>query len=297
MAARRFEDAVTFRQSLEERLRQAADARGLAVNALRLKLLIERLLARLFAEPDPPWLLKGGYAMELRFHPRARATKDLDLACDSGQVGSTEATRLAGVRDRLQQAAEQDLGDFLVFRIGEAARLIEAAVDGGARFPVVVLLAGREYGRFHVDVGLGPAPPGTPERLVGTDLLAFAGLPPAVALAVPRETQFAEKIHAYTRPWDDRINTRTKDLVDLLLLIDGGLPDQAALRRSLRIAFGSNASHALPAQLPTPPEAWRDDFGLLANEVRLPDRELTAAWQRLATFWTSEKLGESGSGS
>jgi hypothetical protein len=40
---------------------------------------IERLLARLVVDKDPPWLLKGGYAMELRFRPKARTTSDIDL--------------------------------------------------------------------------------------------------------------------------------------------------------------------------------------------------------------------------
>jgi hypothetical protein len=234
--------------------------------------------------------------MELRFRPRARTTKDLDLACDTDAAGGSKPAHLEIVRDRLQEAAARDLGDFLIFRVGAAARLIEAAPEGGARFPVVVLLAGREDGRFHVDVGLGVPPPGKPERLVGDDLLAFAGLQPVVALAVPRESQFAEKVHAYTRPWDDRINTRTKDLVDLLLLIDGGLSDQAALRLGLRETFASRTSHALPTDLPAPPEAWRDDFAVLAEEAGLPERELTVAYRRLGEFWVRHGLGASKTG-
>jgi len=46
---------------------EGATGRGVPLNTLRLKLVMERLLARLFAPPDPPWLLKGGYAMELRW--------------------------------------------------------------------------------------------------------------------------------------------------------------------------------------------------------------------------------------
>jgi hypothetical protein len=57
---REFSTAAAFRQSLEERLRQRAEAAGVAVNGLRLKLLMERLLARLFEMPHAPWLLKGG---------------------------------------------------------------------------------------------------------------------------------------------------------------------------------------------------------------------------------------------
>ncbi len=64
--AKSFTDPIAFKTSLEARLRTLAAQRGIALNTLRLKLVIERLLARLFAQPHPPWLLKGGYAMELR---------------------------------------------------------------------------------------------------------------------------------------------------------------------------------------------------------------------------------------
>ena len=37
------------------------------------------LLARLFADQNVPWLLKGGYAMERRFRT-ARMIKDIDLS-------------------------------------------------------------------------------------------------------------------------------------------------------------------------------------------------------------------------
>ena len=61
------------------RLRTGAQERGVQIQGLRLKVAIERLLARLVVEKEPPWLLKGGYAMELRFRPKARTTSDIDL--------------------------------------------------------------------------------------------------------------------------------------------------------------------------------------------------------------------------
>ena len=64
-----YANAEAFRNALEDRLRTVAQERGVQIQGLRLKVAIERLLARLFAEKDPPWLLKGGYAMELRFRP------------------------------------------------------------------------------------------------------------------------------------------------------------------------------------------------------------------------------------
>jgi hypothetical protein len=78
--ARQFASPAAFRTSLETRLRKIASERGVPFGTLQLRLVIERLLARLFRDPDPPWLLKGGFAMDLRFRPRARTTKDVDLS-------------------------------------------------------------------------------------------------------------------------------------------------------------------------------------------------------------------------
>jgi hypothetical protein len=74
-------------------------------------------LARLFAISNPPWILKGGYAMELRYRPRARITRDIDLTCAADEQ-SPLSRRLIGIRDRMQEAEDQDLGDHLTFRIG-----------------------------------------------------------------------------------------------------------------------------------------------------------------------------------
>jgi hypothetical protein len=89
-------------------LKQIAAQRGVPINSLRLKVVIERLLARLVTERNPLWLLKGGYAMELRFRPRARTTKDIDLAAKT--LAAELSTQLRRIRDELQTAADQDLG-------------------------------------------------------------------------------------------------------------------------------------------------------------------------------------------
>ena len=69
--ARKFGSAAAFKTSLEARLRTTAFERSVPFSTLRLKFVIERLLARLFQDTDPPWLPKGGFAMELRFRPKA----------------------------------------------------------------------------------------------------------------------------------------------------------------------------------------------------------------------------------
>ena len=55
--------------------------------------------------------------MELRYRPRARTTKDIDL---SGKTGDgVLAVSLERIRDELQKAAEHELGDYFVFQIAD----------------------------------------------------------------------------------------------------------------------------------------------------------------------------------
>lgn len=53
-----------------------------------------------------------------------------------------------------------------------------------------------------------------PEAITALDWLDFAGILPPVILAISKERQFAEKLHAYTYQWASRSNSRTKDLLD-----------------------------------------------------------------------------------
>ncbi|HKQ47597.1 MAG TPA: nucleotidyl transferase AbiEii/AbiGii toxin family protein [Phycisphaerae bacterium] len=282
--AKSFGTPAAFKQALEARLKKAADARGVPVNSLRLKFVIERLLARLFAKPSPPWLLKGGYALELRYRPKARTTTDIDLTVkEAGDAALMQ--RLDAIRDELQDAADADLGDFLEFRIGASCGELPGPPEGGSRFPVEALLAGRNYGRFHIDVGFGDAVIGDPEILAGDDFLSFVGIAPAKAIAIPRAQQFAEKLHAYTYPWTDRPNTRTKDLVDMLLLIEKGLAPDDELRRAIHATFDTRKRQAVPHDLVVPPDSWQEDFAAMAREVDLSTSDITLGFNNLTDFW------------
>ncbi len=290
--AKQFRTASAFRMALENRLKVLAQERGSPLHSLRLKVIIERLLARLFAGPNPIWLLKGGFAMELRYRPRARTTKDVDLTVG---LALAAANREAGLtellRDKLQEASEVDLGDFLQFRIGTSQAELDGAPLGGARYPCEVVLAGRTYIRFHIDIGFGDAVVDEPERLLGEDLLAFAGIVPAEVLAISRSQQFAEKVHAYTFPWIGRTNTRTKDLVDMVLLLSTGLGETAKVAAALHATFEARQTHPLPRALPLPPESWRDDFAALAAEAQLATTDLRDGFAILQRFWDERGLG------
>jgi len=278
--AKKFTSAAAFKTSLEARLRTRAKEISLPFQTLQLKFVIERLLARLFRGDDAPWLLKGGFAMDLRFRPRARTTKDVDLS-----VSLETTTPSADLRDRLQAAADVDLGDFLTFRIGEMKAELTQAPGGGGRFPCEAVFLGKVYARFQIDVGIGDPLAGEPERLVGDDVVEFAGLEVATVLAIPKAQQFAEKLHAYTYPWEGRLNTRTKDLVDLVLLIERGSPEAENLRRALELTFWARGTHPIPEMLPPPPAFWAKDFPGMAGEAGLSTRDYLEAFSILERFW------------
>ncbi len=284
--AKKFTSAPAFKTSLEARLRTRAQEMSVPFQTLQLKFVMERLLARLFHEAEVPWLLKGGFAMDLRFRPRARTTKDVDLSV------KLLAGSIAGdLRELLQAAASIDLGDFLTYRLGEMKSEQTQAPGGGGRFPCEAVLLGKSYAKFHLDVGVGDLRFGEPERIEGEDLLEFAQLPRAVVLAIPKAQQFAEKVHAYTFPWEGRLNTRTKDLVDLLLLIERGRLDGALIREALRATFLTRGTHPLPRTLPPPPTFWSKDFPGMAEEAGLSTRNYLEAFTMLERYWAENSLG------
>jgi len=91
---------------------------------------------------------------------------------------------------------------------------------------------------------------------------------------ISREQQFAEKLHAYTLPrTGSRDNSRVKDLVDLLLLMQTEMKPRN-LRENIERTFTHRATHSLPPYLPPPPESWRARFQEFAKECSLdPDME------------------------
>ncbi len=290
----RYQSAAAFRAALEECLKRIARERGVDIMRLRRQVAFDRLLARLFAQAAPPWLLKGGYAFELRLGAGARATRDLDLSIPHLDMidasGSQGQSQSAVIRDSLQDAAEKSMDDAFVFRIGAPMTDLDAAPYGGARYPIEARLDNRVFARFHLDVGIGDAVITPPESLIGQDILAFAGIPSVRVAALAREQQFAEKIHAYTLPRDGRMNTRVKDLVDLVLLISSASLDPKLVLMAIRATFSRRATHAIPRTLEPAPEAWRAPYAALAGECGLSQADIDVAFNILTIYWAALAL-------
>ncbi len=257
-----FKTATAFRKSLESRLMNVSQETNIDLQRLRRKVAFDRLLARFFVNGKNTWLLKGGYALEIRF-AHARATKDIDLTLHMQLNASSESEHLMTM---LQDESHIDLGDYFTFAFRPAMQELDGAPEGGFRFPVEAIMDGRPFVKFHIDIGIGDILVEPVEKIIGEDWLEFAGISPAIIYAISKEQQFAEKLHAYTLPRTDRLNTRVKDLVDMLLLIREGSVDEAVVSENLRKVFQRRNTHNLLVTLPLPPDGWNVKFDLLAKE-------------------------------
>jgi Nucleotidyl transferase AbiEii toxin, Type IV TA system len=263
-----YRSASGFRRALEDRLQDVAKREAVDLQRVRREVAFDRLLIRLFRGERPeklPWALKGGYAMELRIQS-ARATKDIDLTVRI--AGSADVANDA-LLQKLQESAAIDADDFFVYMIGEPIADLNAAPYGGSRFPVEARIDGRTFVKFHLDAGVGDAVIEPLEAIKGRDWLQFAGIPNESIYMIPREQQFAEKLHAYTLPRPGAVNSRVRDLVDMILLIRSNTLDTTKTDKALRITFACRKTHSLPDVLSSPPRDWTRPFEALARECSL----------------------------
>jgi hypothetical protein len=267
-----YKSGGAFRAALEARLQTRARTEKMDLQRLRRQVAFDRLLARLFSKGPKakyPWVLKGGYAMELRIRS-ARTTKDIDLTLYDGTLSSKNPKeRRNEMRGMLQEAAAIDLTDYFEFLVGEAREELDGAPEGGSRYPVEARMDGREFARFHVDIGIGDEVLEPLDVVEGQDWLEFGGVETPSFPAISREQQFAEKLHAFSLPRGVRANTRTKDLIDMVLLIGAPKLDRGRTRVAIEATFANRATHAVPQKLESPPEAWTPVFQALARECGL----------------------------
>jgi Nucleotidyl transferase AbiEii toxin, Type IV TA system len=160
----RYGDARAFRVALEQRLKTGAGDDGARLSRERKYVVFDRLLARLAATAPDRWLLKGGFALDLRLAERARATKDIDIDWQAAEEELLEA---------LIDATAYDAGDFFEFTV-ELVGKPEDRLGGSHRFRVAAALAGRPFETFLLDVGFRDATAHI-EYLTTPGTLTFAG--------------------------------------------------------------------------------------------------------------------------
>jgi len=279
----RFATATAFRASLDDRVKRRASESGLEVPRFRKQIVFERLIARLELIAPGRYVVKGGYALDVRFGERARTTQDLDLVI----VDSQDA-----VVDDLDAASSLGVGDFFSFDIKRTSAL-DALEDGVAvRFRVEARLAGKIFERVRVDIGFDGVGTSAMEHATGVDVLGFADVPPVQMSILPLVQHVAEKVHAYTRVYEGaRQSSRVKDLVDLVLIAELSALRADQLTAALESTFAARGRQALPATLPRPVTEWTTPYRYLAEEVTI-DPNIEAGWEAASAFLNPVLAGE-----
>jgi fructose-specific component phosphotransferase system IIB-like protein len=102
------------------------------------------------------------------------------------------------------------------------------------------------------------------------DELAFAQIPTRTVWVADLRQQYAEKLHAITRQYHSGDSSRVRDLIDLVLLVEDGVPADTDLVNRVLHVFAIRRTHTVPDALPSPPPAWADPYAALAAEIGLP---------------------------
>jgi hypothetical protein len=270
----RYKTGRDFRQALEARIRNFSLETARPLVRLRKLVVFERFLVRLFHIQPDIWVLKGGYALQLRLGDRARTTKDIDLLSKEQKDKILPA---------LQTAGFLDLGDWFSFEVAPATK---SAIEGPSilRFPIRALLDNRIFESFHIDVGIGDPIIGPIDYLGTPDLLSFANLAPVMFPCYPINQQIAEKLHAYSRPRGVGPSSRVKDFIDILLLAELGEINKKELMAAIRATFNHASTHEIPAELSPPPKEWLRSYNSMAESLGLGDFSFDEAYTRLQKF-------------
>jgi Nucleotidyl transferase AbiEii toxin, Type IV TA system len=278
-----YESPAALRQALETRLGNRSRETGIDLERLRRRAAFERLLVRLELGAPRRWIVKGGMALEIRIGDRARSTRDLDLALGDAQGDGTAVREL--LIDCLSVDREEDGFEFLV---GEPTTITpDEAGRPGWRFPVESRMAGRRFANVRLDVVARGDEISKTRRVELPGVLDFAGLERHDVEVVDPAQHFAEKLHAFTRTYGERPNTRVRDLPDMVLLIDDGLEPTAELLAIVSRLFEARADPALPVELPDPPSFWRENYPALANDLDVSAKTLDKAMAVVRNFWAA----------
>ena len=243
---RPYASPAAFRAAIDARLRAHAGRVGVPVMVVRRQAALERLMVRLMKVTPGRWALKGGLALDTRLGARARSSMDMDLDHEQGA---------AAAHEDLERAVAEDLGDHFGFVITGRREIQEGGIRLAERYRIECTVGGPLFETLQVDVTVTAPAQWDVEPAQRPGLLADVGLGPIDVLLVPLERQIAEKLHAYTRPYDGG-STRVKDLVDFVVIRLLERVDAERLRIAIEETFTRRGTHEAPRRLPPPPADW-----------------------------------------
>jgi hypothetical protein len=257
-----YRDGVALWSAAASRAKIAAKATGVPSHALLRRFVFDRFLARVFHEPNGPWVLKGGTAVLARVHD-ARTTKDVDLF---HQANSLDAA-LEALRAAITEVRIDDHFRFVITKVEPSLGGGQPAVDG-CRVSVDAYCGAQKKDSFGVDLVTGSMMTTDPEIRVDI-AIDVRGIAAAPMRLYPVVDHIADKLCATQATYGDggtQPSSRVRDLVDLVVLgrtqdIDGD---------ELVAAISAEWVHrSLPGRpVFAPPAQWATQYPRIARTVR-----------------------------
>jgi len=277
-----YDTPQALRAALEARIRNESSATDVSPDRLRRRVIFQRMIVRLQRAEPGCWVVKGGMALEVRLRDAARLTKDIDLGLRD------EAADAGDLRERLVEALNRDDDlDGFDFAVGSPSQMAE---DGGGemtwRVAVEVRLAGRTFGSIRVDISPRAHELDTTDIVPLPNSLDFAGVDTVQVEIVDVHRHAAEKLHAMLRDFGERDNSRVRDLVDLMLLLEYRLLSASRLSIVVTAVWAERNSTTPPATFPDLPASWPDRYELIAAENDVDPPSFSAAAARAGELWS-----------
>ena len=200
----------------------------------------------------PSFLVKGGFALELRFRSLARASRDVDLVLNvaRGELVDAviEAMRIpwSGFAFQIKGVAEERKHSY--------------------RISVSALYQGSDWSTFEVELVLGEADQADMIQPYAID--DFGLMRPSNVPCLNVHEQIAQKLHAATDPTENR----PRDLIDILLLDDQLARDDDKLLAAVEEVFRERNTHAWPPTVELR-DGWRTTIEALLRDNNI---DLTA---------------------
>lgn len=270
-----------LRIALEQRLLRRSAETGISLDRLRRRVVFERVVVRLqHAEPGL-WVLKGGMALEVRLGDHARLTKDLDLGLRTG------ITNAENLHSRLLDALSVDPdGDRFEFTV-EPPRRLRQDVAGQPtwRARTRALLAGKDFGSLQLDVSPRAHELEATDTITFPSSLEFAGIASPAIEIVDLHRHAAEKLHGMVRNFAARENSRTRDLVDVVILVEHGLLDPPQLGVAVRQVWAERDNAEPPATMPPLPETWPERYERLVTDQDIQAGTFDVATELVQDLW------------
>ena len=80
-------------------------------------------------------------------------------------------------------------------------------------------------------------------------------------------------------------NSRVKDLADLVLLLEYGLPEARVVMRAIRATFDRRDTHTIPEDLKMPPKEWEPVYKNFVRDLNFPTTSINETFERVISYW------------